>query len=132
MEPRVLKQASRPVRQYVAGRDRLEGQGGNSRRSTRLSLQIPVVLTCLDPGRDFREECKTAVVNAHGCGVIVHERLKNGTPVMVQLTANGASAKGRVVLVIPLVENASCLLGVEFDTPGNFWGVETPPTDWRV
>jgi hypothetical protein len=59
-------------------------------------------------------------VNAHGCGVIVHERLKNETPVMVKLIANGAIAKGRVVLAIQLLENASWLLGVEFDTPGTF------------
>lgn len=107
-------------------------QGEHSRRSTRLSLQIPVLLACLDPAHGFREECKTAVVNAHGCGVIVHVRLKNETPVMVKLIANGAIAKGRVVLAIQLLENASWLLGVEFDTPGNFWGVENPPSDWRL
>ncbi len=78
-------------------------QGEHSRRSTRLSLQIPVLLACLDPAHDFREECKTAVVNAHGCGVIVHERLKNEKPVMVKLIANGAIAKGRVVLAIQLL-----------------------------
>jgi hypothetical protein len=38
----------------------------NARRSTRLSLQIPVVVMSLDPARSFREECKTAVVNVHG------------------------------------------------------------------
>ena len=110
----------------------MERQGEHSRRSTRLSLQIRVLFACLDPAHDFREECKTAVVNAHGCGVIVHERLKNETPVMVKLIANGAIAKGRVVLAIQLLENASWLLGVEFDTPGNFWGVENPPSDWRL
>jgi hypothetical protein len=71
------------------------------------------------------------MVSPHGCGVIVPERLKNETPVMVKLVSNGASKKGRIVLAVPLLENLSWLLGVEFDTPGNFWEVENPPADWR-
>jgi hypothetical protein len=71
------------------------------------------------------------MVSLHGCGVIVPERLKNETPVMVKLVSNGASKKGRIVLAVPLLENLSWLLGVEFDTPGNFWQVENPPADWR-
>jgi hypothetical protein len=102
------------------------------RRSTRLSLQIPVVITCLDPSLDFREECNTVVVNAHGCGVIVHERLKNETPVTVKLVSNGRSKKGRIVLAIPVVKDISWLLGLDFDSPENFWGIETPPPDWCV
>jgi hypothetical protein len=102
------------------------------RRSTRLSLQIPVVITCLDPSLDFREECNTVVVNAHGCGVILHERLKNETPVTVKLVSNGRSKKGRIVLAIPVVEDISWLVGLDFDNPENFWGIETPPPDWCV
>jgi hypothetical protein len=71
------------------------------------------------------------MVSLHGCGVIVPERLKNETPVMVKLVSNGASKKGRIVLAVPLLENLSWLLGVEFDTPENFWQVENPPADWR-
>jgi hypothetical protein len=101
-----------------------------ARRSTRLALQIPVILTSLDPAWAFRKECKTAVVNAHGCGIIVPQLLNNQTPVTVELASNGANKNGRVVLAIPLLENFSWLLGVEFDSPGNFWEVEHPPADW--
>lgn len=104
----------------------------DARRSTRLSLEIPVVVTSLDPACDFHEECKTVVVNAHGCGVIVPQLLKNQTPVMVELVSNGALKKGRVVRAIPLLENFSWFLGVEFDSPENFWGVEYPPADWHT
>jgi hypothetical protein len=102
-----------------------------ARRSTRLSLEIPVVIASLDPACDFHQACKTVIVSLHGCGVIVPERPKNETPVMVKLASNGASKKGRIVLAVPLLENLSWLLGVEFDTPGNFWQVENPPADWR-
>lgn len=71
-------------------------------------------------------------VNAHGCGIIVPQLLNNQTPVTVELVSNGANKNGRVVLAIPLLENFSWFLGVEFDSPGNFWEVENPPGDWRA
>ena len=60
---------------FDKGRNHGEKSKNDVRRSTRLSLQIPVVITSLDPSRNFREECNTVVVNVHGCGVILHERL---------------------------------------------------------
>ena len=75
----------------------------NARRSTRLPLQIPVIVSTLTSARDFRRECRTVVVNAHGCGVIVPELLENGTRVMVKLLSNGSSKEGHVVLAIPLL-----------------------------
>ena len=110
----------------------MENRTQAGRRSTRLSLEIPVVITSLDPACNFRKECKTIIVDGHGCGVIVPQLLKNQTPVMVELVSNGASKTGRVVLAIPLLENFSWLLGVEFDRPGNFWQVEHPPPNWPV
>jgi hypothetical protein len=73
----------------------------------RLSLQIPIVVTSLDPARDFRKECKTVFVNAHGCAVIVRERIADETPVMLTLVSTGASKKSRVVLAVPLLESVS-------------------------
>ena len=105
----------------------------DARRSTRLPLQVPVIVTTtLASARDFRRECRTVVVNAHGCGVIVPELLENETRVLVKLVSNGSSKEGRVVLAIPLSENFSWLLGVEFESPGNFWEVENPPADWHA
>jgi hypothetical protein len=94
--------------------------------------QIPVVVTSLDPECDFHKECKTVFVNAHGCGIIVPQLLNNQTPVTVELVSNGANKNGRVVLAIPLLENFSWFLGVEFDSPANFWEVEHPPADWHT
>jgi hypothetical protein len=90
------------------------------------------VVTSLDSARDFYQECKTAFVNAHGCAIIVRERLPDETPVMLKLVSNGALKKGRVVLAVALLESVSWLLGVEFDSPENFWEVENPPADWRA
>jgi shikimate kinase len=108
----------------------VERSGSDARRSTRLSLQIPVVITSLDPASNFREECKTVVVNVHGCGVIVHEQLESEVPIMVELLSSGARKKASVVAAIPTVQGASWLLGVAFDSPENFWQVDKPPADW--
>ena len=110
----------------------MEKRKSPTRRSARLALDIPVILTSLDPAYPFRKECNTAVVNAHGCGIIVPQLLNNQTPVIVELVSTGAKKSGRVVLAIPLLENFAWLLGMEFDSPGNFWGVENPPADWQV
>ncbi len=104
----------------------------DTRRSTRLSRQIVITIAGFDPACNFRAECKTVVVNAQGCGVILPEKLEKDTLVIVKLVSNGRSKKGRVVLGIPLNENASWLTGVEFDSPSNFWEIENPPVDWPV
>ena len=110
----------------------MERRKNASRRSTRLPLEIPILVTSLDPACDFHKKCTTTLVNAHGCGIIVQERLADETPVMLTLDSTGTSKKGRVVLAVPLLESVSWLLGVEFDAPENFWGIENPPADWRV
>jgi hypothetical protein len=103
----------------------------NVRRSTRLSLRIPIVITSLDPAYNFAGKYETAVVNAHGCGVLLPERLEEGTPVAVELISSGRIKNARIVLAISIVEGASWLLGLDFDIPsGNFWEVEKPPADW--
>jgi hypothetical protein len=115
------------------GKDQFEGPKNDVRRSTRLSRQIPVVITSLDPAGSFSGKYDTVVVNAHGCGVIVRERLDKETPLTVELLSNGRSKKARVAVVISLAKGASWLLGIEFDSPGgDFWGIENPPADWQV
>jgi hypothetical protein len=105
----------------------------DTRRSTRLARQIPIAITSLDPAQNSSGKYETAVFNAHGCGVILPERLKNETQVKVELIFNGRSKKARIALAIPLVEGASWLLGLEFESPaGNFWVIEDPPADWRL
>jgi len=112
-------------------RPALDRSKNNDRRSTRLSRRIPILITSLGPAHNFWGKCETAVVNAHGFGVVLPERLEKGTAVTVKLISSGRTKIARIVLVITIVEGASWLLGVEFDIPaGKFWGVEDPPPDW--
>ena len=110
-----------------------ERRKNDVRRSTRLSRQIPIVITSLDPAHSFSGQYATTVVNAHGCGVILPERLEKETPVVVEVISNGQNRQAKVVLAIAVVEGVSWLLGIEFDSPsGAFWKIENPPADWWI
>jgi hypothetical protein len=89
------------------------------------------VITSLDPAHNFSGKYETAVVSAHGCGVVLPEQLEEGTPLAVELISSGRSMSARIVLAITIVDGASWLLGLEFDIPAsNFWEIENPPADW--
>lgn len=91
------------------------------------------MFTSLDPNQKFCGQQETVVVNAHGCGVLLPVQLGNRTAVSIELTSNGRSKLGKIVLVRTVIENARWLVGLEFDVPsGDFWGIENPPEDWRV
>ena len=114
-----------------------EGTGAekvhDGRRSTRVSLRIPVIITSLDPKQEFCGRQETVVVNAHGCGLLLPVQLQTRTAVTVELISNSQSKRGKVVLVRTVIEGARWLVGIEFDVPaGDFWGIENPPEDWRL
>jgi hypothetical protein len=65
-------------------------------------------------------------------GIILAVQLKNKTPVSVELVSNGRRKNARIVLALSVIEGASWLLGLEFDSPaGDFWDIEDPPADWE-
>lgn len=103
------------------------------RRSTRLPLEVPVRLTSLDRAIAFSDECNTTLVNAHGCGVIAHRGVAQGTRVRIEIVSAKQHATARVAEVVPLGgEPESWLIGLELDTPGNFWGIQYAPSDWKI
>src|SRR6184192_2041798 len=56
------------------------------RRSSRLPLALPILVTSLQPESDFSEVCETLVVNAHGCAIRSSMKLEPGAPVQFQST----------------------------------------------
>lgn len=103
------------------------------RRSTRLPLEVPIILTSLDPALEFSEPCTTTLVNAHGCGLITQRSLPRNLPVRLEITRSGRQTTARVADVVPLGgEPETWLLGLELDDPGNVWGIEYAPSDWKI
>jgi hypothetical protein len=103
------------------------------RRSTRLPLEVPILVTSLDPSFEFSEECITTLVNAHGCGLVVQRSFPHDLPVRLEIVRSKRHTTARVADVVPLGgEPETWLLGMELDAPGNFWGIEYAPSDWTV
>jgi hypothetical protein len=103
------------------------------RRSTRLPLEVPILVTSLDAALEFSEECTTTLVNAHGCGLITQRSLPRGLAVRLEIVRSQRQATARVADVVSLGgDPETWLLGMELDTPGNFWGIEYAPSDWKI
>jgi len=103
------------------------------RRSTRLPLEVPVLVTSLNPAVTFSEQCNTTLVNAHGCGLIVPRELAHGIQVRLEIVSAKRHTTARVAEVVPLGgDPETWLVGLELEVPGNFWGIEYAPTDWRI
>ena len=103
------------------------------RRSTRLPLEVPILVTSLDPAFEFSEECITTLVNAHGCGLVVQRSIPHDLPVRLEIVRSKRQTTARVADVVPLGGTPETwLLGMELDAPGNFWGIDYAPSDWKI
>jgi PilZ domain len=103
------------------------------RRSTRLPLEVPVLLTSLNAAVTFSEQCNTTLVNAHGCGLIVPRELAHGIQVRLEIVSAKRHTTARVAEVVPLGgDPETWLVGLELEVPGNFWGIEYAPADWKI
>ncbi len=107
-------------------------QQAEGRRSTRLSISIPVVISGVDiDGNDFSEGVRTQIVNKHGGKLATTRRLKMGAEVLIENPANGRSANSKVVW---LDGNQSLeglrSVALQLMEAQNIWGISFPPDDW--
>lgn len=100
------------------------------RRSSRLPITIPLLVTSLDPGNDFSEVCETLVVSAHGCALRSPMAVKAGVPVHFH-TKEGRQTVAHIIDCQPLGSTpGGWRLGAQLDEPDNIWGVKPSPEDW--
>jgi hypothetical protein len=103
------------------------------RRSSRLPLEVPVLVTSFDPNAPFSERCNTTLVNAHGCGLIAPKALAHGIQVRLEIVSAKRHTTAKVAEIVPLGgDPETWLVGLELDVPGNFWGIEYAPSDWKI
>ena len=103
------------------------------RRSTRLPLEVPVRVTSLNDESPFSIEGQTTLVNAHGCGLIATRAPGSGVRVRLEIVSARRYTAARVAEVVPLGgDPETFLVGLELEIPGNFWGIEYAPSDWKV
>src|SRR5260221_388770 len=81
------------------------GLSGNAqhaiRRSTRLPLEVPVLVTSLNAAVTYSEQCNTTLVNAHGCGLIVPRVPAQGIQVRLEIVSAKRHTPARVAEVVP-------------------------------
>ncbi|HTS12614.1 MAG TPA: hypothetical protein VMH00_10890 [Candidatus Limnocylindrales bacterium] len=103
------------------------------RRSMRVLLSVPISVSGKNAsGKDFEEETRTLVVNAHGALISL------GTPVVADqriTVANKATKQSLQCRVVYLgsTQAGKVQMGIEFEKPSSsFWQIDFPPDDWVV
>jgi hypothetical protein len=112
----------------------MEWVGTERRRSERLRTAVVIYVTSLDPELEFSGRCNTTDVSLHGCQFFIARPFKHGAPLRLDIPDTQRTATARVVRSMPVLPDMNVMLwkvGVELDLPGNCWGVERPPRDWK-
>ncbi|MGA3293849.1 MAG: hypothetical protein ABSE45_07690 [Candidatus Acidiferrales bacterium] len=111
--------------------------GRGVRRSTRLNRAIPLVVAGVDSFRGpYQEEVSTITVSCHGCLYESKNEVLPDQSVLLELNGKGPGSKaistrGRVKWTMRPTEPGGLFrTAIELETPGNIWGVDSPPGDW--
>lgn len=100
------------------------------RRSSRVPVTLPVVVTSLEPDKPFSEICETLVVSAHGCVMYSPVKIEAGLPVQFK-RKEGRATMAHVVDCQPMGSGQQgWQMGARLDRPGNFWELDACPEDW--
>jgi PilZ domain len=113
--------------------------GTQKRRSTRIVQAVPITVTGVDAlGQPFKERTTTVMVNCHGCKYQSKHYVPKNSAVTLEIPRTepnmpARSVQGRVVWVQrPRTVRELFQIGLEFEVPGNFWGIAFPPEDWAA
>jgi len=103
------------------------------RRSARVLVSVPVMVHGPNAmGREFDEEARTLVVNAHGALIALTEAVKSGQILTLTNKMTKQTIDTRVVYV-GKPQGDKSQVGIEFSKPApSFWQIDFPPDDWVV
>jgi PilZ domain len=103
------------------------------RRSMRVMLSVPIHVSGKDSkNREFNEETRTLVVNAHGALISLAAAVVADQRITVSNKATRQSLDCRVVY-LGNANSGKIQMGVEFLKPSpSFWQIDFPPDDWIV
>ncbi len=111
--------------------------GAEKRRSTRIIKSVPITVIGTDAlGQEFREATNTVMINCYGCKYQTVHYAPKTTVITVEVhRANRRlpprTVRGRVIWVQrPRNYLDVYHIGLEFEVPGNIWGLPAPPADW--
>ena len=102
------------------------------RRSTRLSMAIPVNISGVDAaGQTYSESVRTVIINKHGGKIATTRRLAMGAGVVIENHAVSLMARASVVwLGEERPGGEPRHVGLQLLDAQNIWGIAFPPDDW--
>ncbi len=105
----------------------------DNRRSTRLSISIPIIISGVDAdGNPFSESVRTLIVNKHGGKIMTARHLARGTEVVIENRPLGVVAKASVAWLNEKHREGNLhLVGLQLLEAQDIWGIAFPPDDWR-
>jgi hypothetical protein len=111
--------------------------GKQKRRSTRVIKAVAITVAGVDAlGQAFKESTTTVMVNCHGCKYRSKYYVPKNSIVTLEIPRSQSLLSPQIVLgrVIwvqrPRTFQEVVHIGVEFEVPGNVWGIASPPEDW--
>jgi hypothetical protein len=129
----ILEVTLRPIVTNAPSND----PGAEKRRSARLLHSVPIIVTGVDAlGQPFKESTATVMVSCTGCKYRSTHYVPKSSAVTVEINESVPPRsrrilKARVVWVQrPSNYRDQFHIAVEFDVPGNVWGITSPPENW--
>lgn len=112
-------------------------KGAEKRRSARLLHAVPILVTGTDAlGQSFKETTSTVMVSCTGCKYQSTHYVPKNSLLTVQIIRSGQAKSHRILQArVVWVQRPSSYrdhfhIAVEFDVPGNVWGIASPPENW--
>ena len=109
----------------------IEPAAAERRRSQRIPLAVPLFARSLDPLATFYGRVHTLQVSSHGCVLHAPRPLKRGTELRLDVLSSNRTTTARVIHSDPTGTHLKTwTVALELDKPANFWGVQSPPSNW--
>jgi curved DNA-binding protein CbpA len=122
----------------VTERTHFDNSGPLRRRSTRVQQAMPLTVSGTDAlNNTFEEQTGTVSINCHGCRFFSRHHLVKDDWLAIEIPAlNTQDIAQNLQARVAWAEKSGWMkemfqVGVEFETPGNVWGLADPPEDWQ-
>jgi len=111
--------------------------GAEKRRSARLLHAVPIIVAGTDAlGQSFRETTSTVMVSCTGCKYQSTHYVPKNSVLTIEINRASHPKSRRILQArVVWVQRPSNYrdrfhIAVEFDIPGNVWGIISPPENW--
>jgi hypothetical protein len=111
--------------------------GSEKRRSARLLHAVPIIVTGTDAlGQSFKETTATVMVSCTGCKYQSTHYVPKNSALTIEINRASHPKSRRILQAhVVWVQRPSNYrdrfhIAVEFDVPGNVWGIASPPENW--